>query len=275
MPPIAQFKHTLSRALNRSRAHGEALQAMPLEEVDFATADPRSIVSFRCNLCGRPNAVRFEQLDRETSTCQGCGSTVRFRAIADLLVNALFGQDLRLDEIGPRKDIAGIGLSDADAYALPLARKFDYTNTFFHKEPRLDIANAPQSWAGKYDFVIASDVFEHVVPPISKAFINTRRLLKPGGVFVFTVPFKLDGETVEHFPELFDFSVAMDDGEWTLRNRTIDGRHQTYSDLIFHGGPGSTLEMRVFSRDRANGAIERPSPQCCASRTAHLTTPQE
>src|SRR3954471_14235150 len=128
MPPIAQFKHTLSRALNRSRAHGDALQAMPLEEVDFAAADPRSIVSFRCNLCGRPNSVRFEQLDRETPTCQGCGSTVRFRAIADLLVNALFGQDLRLDEIGPRKDIAGIGLSDADAYALPLARKFDYTN---------------------------------------------------------------------------------------------------------------------------------------------------
>ncbi len=32
-----------------------------------------------------------------------------------------------------------------------------------------------------------------------------------------------------------------------LLNRTADGRLETFDNLVFHGGPGSTLEMRVFS----------------------------
>ena len=43
------------------------------------------------------------------------------------------------------------------------------------------------------------------------------------------------------------------DGTWTLTNRTRDGREERFSELVFHGGPGSTLEMRVFSR----AALER------------------
>ena len=34
-----------------------------------------------------------------------------------------------------------------------------------------------------------------------------------------------------------------------LGNRTRSGAQQIFEDLVFHGGPGSTLEMRVFSRD--------------------------
>ena len=51
-------------------------------------------------------------------------------------------------------------------------------------------------------------------------------------------------------------AVAQDakvDGAWTLTNRTRDGEMQTFTDLVFHGGPGSTLEMRLFSRE----ALER------------------
>lgn len=33
-----------------------------------------------------------------------------------------------------------------------------------------------------------------------------------------------------------------------LVNRTVDGREQVFEDLVFHGGPGTTLEMRVFAR---------------------------
>ncbi len=250
MPPITQFKHTLSRALAHSRAH-EKLPLManvvPMTEVDLLAPNPRTKVRFCCNLCGLHNTVRFEQIERETPSCVACGSTVRFRAIVDLLMDALFGQDLRLDEVPVRRDIRGLGLSDAEAYAVPLAKKFDYLNTYYHMDPRLDIANAPQSMAGKYDFLIASDVFEHVAPPVSKAFVNAWRLLKPGGVFIFTVPFSMDGPTVEHYPELNEFTIVDENGRWTLHNRTVDGRHQTFTDLVFHGGPGSTLEMRMFS----------------------------
>ena len=148
---------------------------------------------------------------------------------------------------------SGIGLSDAHAYAQPLAEKFDYENTYYHTDPRVDIADIDAERVGRYDFLIASDVFEHVLPPVARAFENARRLLKPGGKFIFTVPFSLEPDTREHFPELHDWSLAEVDGTWTLTNRTRDGREQRFSDLVFHGGPGSTLEMRVFSR----AALER------------------
>lgn len=92
-----------------------------------------------------------------------------------------------------------------------------------------------------------------MLPPVARAFKNARRLLKPGGKFIFTVPFSLEPDTREHFPDLHDWSLAETDGTWTPTNRTRDGREERFSDLVFHGGPGSALEMRVFSR----AALER------------------
>ncbi|MFI4924463.1 MAG: hypothetical protein ACHQJ7_04900 [Vicinamibacteria bacterium] len=40
-------------------------------------------------------------------------------------------------------------------------------------------------------------------------------------------------------------------------NRTVDGRTQRFADPVFHGGPGTTLEMRLFSRDALLRAFER------------------
>ena len=39
-------------------------------------------------------------------------------------------------------------------------------------------------------------------------------------------------------------------------NWTADGRIETFDDLVFHGGPGSTLEMRVFSEDALRGLLD-------------------
>jgi len=242
---LAHFK----RALDRTHVAARQAASPPLlANTDLAKAGPKSLVSFRCNICGRACSVRLEALSREAVSCTACDSTVRFRAIVDLLINDLFGSDLRLDEIPVRKDITGVGLSDSTIYGVPLAEKFDYTNTFYHCEPLLDIANPPANLSGRYDFLIASDVFEHVVPPVSRAFANAHQLLKPGGVFVFTVPFTTAPATIEHFPELFDYRIAENKkGRWTLHNRTADGRYQTFGNLVFHGGPGETLEMRMFS----------------------------
>ena len=43
---------------------------------------------------------------------------------------------------------------------------------------------------------------------------------------------------------------------WVLVNRTADGRLQTYDNLVFHGGPGSTLEMRVFNESTLRGLLK-------------------
>jgi SAM-dependent methyltransferase len=205
-------------------------------------------VYFRCNICGGACAAPMSGLSRETSSCRRCGSTVRMRTIVHLLTAELFGRSIALPNLPLRRDVAGIGLSDTPAYADRLAQKLGYTNTFFHCEPRLDIGAASIQLSARYDFIIASDVFEHVAPPVSRAFANARRLLKPHGVFIFSVPYTLEPETREHFPELHDYKLVESGGAWRLENRTVDGRAQVYTDLVFHGGPGSTLEMRLFSR---------------------------
>jgi SAM-dependent methyltransferase len=210
--------------------------------------DSREKVDFHCNVCGAACAAPMDALQREKPSCRRCGSTVRTRTIVHLLTTELFGRSMSIPELPMRRDLVGIGLSDSANYAGRLAEKLGYTNTFFHMEPQLDITAVPERLTARYDFIISSDVFEHVAPPVSRAFVNARRLLKPHGVFVFSVPYTLDPETREHYPELHNYQIVETDGEWRLENRTADGRRQVFQDLVFHGGPGSTLEMRLFSR---------------------------
>jgi len=153
-----------------------------------------------------------------------------------------------LEEVTTRKDLRGLGLTDSENYASRLKVKFNYQNTYFHREPRMDIAaNLPPEKVGIYDFVTSSEIFEHVVPPVGRAFENAYRLLKPGGLLLLSVPYGTQPDTIEHFPELFDFTVAATDDHYVLTNRTREGVIQKFDKLVFHGGPGSTLEMRIFS----------------------------
>lgn len=242
--------------MQASSPFGYALRALPSLRrwlgVEARSAPPTdgatAQVRFRCNLCGNNCAVAPEQIGREIPSCDRCGSTVRFRAMVHLLTEALLGHGVTIPELPLRKDIRGIGLSDAECYAQRLAEKFDYTNTYFHTEPRLNIADVDPARAAEFDFIIASDVFEHVTPPVSMAFANARRLLKRGGALIFSVPFSLEAETLEHFPLLHEFSISETPDGWRLFNRDADGRMHVHDDLVFHGGPGSTLEMRHFSR---------------------------
>jgi len=148
-----------------------------------------------------------------------------------------------------RKNLRGLGLTDWEGYSSALAEKFDYINTYFDQEPRLDISAtdiSPERRAA-YDFIISSEVFEHVVPPVGLAFRNVYEMLKPGGLFVLTVPYGLQLATIEHFPELHQFSVVEHNGVYQLDNVTKTGVSQVFTQLVFHGGPGSTLEMRIFA----------------------------
>jgi len=203
-------------------------------------------VRFRCNICGRRCVAAASALTRENPTCS-CGSSVRLRALVHVLSLELFGQSFALPDFPLRQDIVGIDMSGAATYAEGLKRKLGYTNTFLHKPPRLDITAPDPHWYGCCDFIISSDVFEHVARPVGRAFDNALRLLKPGGVLVLTVPYAKTGQTVEHFPELHDWHIEQRDGRRILFDKTDDGRCKHYDGLVFHGGEGETLEMRVFS----------------------------
>ena len=203
---------------------------------------------FQCNICGANNRVIASTIHREGGACASCGANLRFRSMAAILTQRLFGRIVVLEELEPNRNIRGVGMSDAFCYASRLESKFDYTNTFFHCDPHLDIVQPETNWIGCNDFVVSSDVFEHVAPPVQRAFDNLYALLKPGGVVVFSVPFSLENETQEHIPKLHKFSIREESsGVWVLDNVTTEGEVEQFRDLVFHGGPGTTLEMRLFS----------------------------
>jgi SAM-dependent methyltransferase len=188
-------------------------------------------------------------VDREIPSCRKCGSNVRFRWIVHALSIGLFGRSVPLKEFPRDRKIHGISLSDWGPIAKILARRFDYQNTFLHREPRLDIMDPKSGVDASYDFIVASEVLEHVPPPVQKAFENLARLLKPDGFVVFSSPWESTGDTLEHFPELHDWQVVKFGSDYALLNRTKEGRLEAFENLVFHNGPGNTLEVRVFSID--------------------------
>ncbi len=183
---------------------------------------------------------------RETIDCPGCASTPRLRAIAYLLSMEIFGLPLTLPEFPVLKSVRMLGMSDWEPLAARLAEKFDYTNTFYHQAPRFDVLTMDERHLGRYDVIVSSEVLEHVPPPPDRAFAALHRMLKPDGLLALTVPYTLRAATREHFPGLADFGLVALQDRTVLVNRRPDGTLETFEGLNFHGGDGSTLEMRQF-----------------------------
>ena len=104
-------------------------------------------------------------------------------------------------------------------------------------------------------FQVASEVFEHIPSPVERAFSEAYKLLKPDGVLCLSVPFSLLESNIERFSGLSEFTVATLSGSPVLIHRTREGAIEVREDLIFHGGEGATLEMRIFSREELEKAL--------------------
>jgi SAM-dependent methyltransferase len=170
------------------------------------------------------------------------------RALIYLLSMEVLGKALPLLEFPVQKDRRGLGMTDDASYASLLAEKFDYTNTFYHCEPFLDITETHPDLYGTYDFIISSDVFEHIAPPVERAIKEVCKLLKPEGTLFLSVPSSIEEETIEHYPDLHQYAVVELNGNSIVVNRKKNGSFQVHENPVFHGGNGTTFEMRLFSR---------------------------
>jgi SAM-dependent methyltransferase len=201
------------------------------------------VVSFICNICGEHNHV--ENFATEPASCP-CGSNVRMRALVHLLSMEMFNRTLILAEFPRLKAVRGLGMSDQPCYARLLAEKFDYTNTYYDREPRFDFMERHPERYGTYDFIVSSDVIEHIAPPVERALEECCLLLKPHGFLLVTVYCNPGDSLREHFPDLNQYRIVQVGGRDVLVNRRSDGSLDVRENLVFHGGSGATLEMREF-----------------------------
>src|ERR1035441_3590111 len=161
------------------------------------------MTDFICNVCGSRNHVA--EFAAEPASC-ACGSNVRTRALIHLLSMELFGRNLILADFPRLKSVRALGMSDKECYASILQEKFDYRNTYYDREPRLDFS-------------------------------------QPHGFLVATVPCSSGEMLREHYPDLHEYRILPLGGTPVLVNRRRDGHLEVTDELAFHGGSGTTLEI--------------------------------
>jgi len=215
------------------------------------------LTKYFCNITGQYFTLDNQALGREKS--YKFGFTSRDRAVIYCLMQKLGINTLPLNSFS-NKNIIGIGMSDNHYLSRILSQSFSYINTFFHQSPYLDIYNTQHiSQYTDLDFIICSDVFEHIspYPGLHIAFQHLYRMLKKNtGVLIFSVPYNTT-EHKEHFPSLYDYHIVAENTKYTLHNTTYNGRKEQFTNLCFHDGPGETLEMRQFSQDSIIQYLEK------------------
>ncbi len=201
----------------------------------------------KCNICGSAEIDHTAPFYK----CKSCHSFARMRIVSQFIIKYILNNEytsLNLASKIDRKHIRGIGLSDHHTYSPYLEKIFNYVNTFYHCEPRLDITNS--SDIEKYtelDFIVSTDVFEHTRPPAELAFNNAASMLRKGGILIFSVPTNSDSQTVERYPSLNKYKIVNIEDKYLIINININGTVELFSDPIFHGGIGEAVEMRIFS----------------------------
>jgi len=150
-----------------------------------------------CNLCGW-RGRHFLTFHHRHVLCPQCGSQIRHRLIGAALAHA------PASTAGLAIDGATV-LHFAAEYCLasrfaPRARRYVTADLLPDAGVRLDGTCMPFG-AGLFDVVIACDVLEHI-PDECAMLAEIRRVLKPGGVAVLTVPTADGVETTFEDPSI-------------------------------------------------------------------------
>jgi SAM-dependent methyltransferase len=134
-----------------------------------------------CPICGPTIFVCTGSWLRDDLRCARCRSIPRERAVVCVLSEIAPGwRASRLHEFSP-----------GGAASRFLASSGAYTASHFPDEDLQALSFADES----FDLVVTQDVMEHVVDP-DRAFSEIARVLRPGGIHVFTVPLHPDPTNV-------------------------------------------------------------------------------
>ena len=200
------------------------------------------MAKWSCVICG------FDNIEapavREGMLCARCQSTWRVRATALGVLQGMGCPHVPFPEVPPNWAWKGAGISDHMALSAAFSTKFDYTNTYYHRFPRLDLLNITEDQRGFFGFVVCSDVLEHVPPPADLALQGIAHLLADHGFAILSVPSGgVENPTDEYYPDLIDWEES--DGRVTWSDSS--GNTHIDDDPEFHGGGGQTLAFRLWA----------------------------
>ena len=191
-------------------------QVLALVEEEFASRERPSSTSKKgkasdeassyfgtCSVCGRVGSFLREKETasiRESFKCESCGSSLRYREQARLILEHFSVKGSRnLDELANEPDFQRLDIYEPGLGG-PFRRLFrklpGYCTSYFWEDlvpgqlrdgvQCQDLMNLTFE-DDTFDLVITSDIFEHVRKPFV-GFSEVNRVLKPGGVHVFSVP---------------------------------------------------------------------------------------
>jgi len=158
---------------------------------------------FVCNICnfdleyqlGRNLTDEEIIMYRESLDCKNCHSISRDRIMMWALANSIEKKDI-LSDLSENKKIRIIESTATRGHTKILDNKFHYLNIEYSPD-MMKVNKNPDKFADfenlhfddeYFDYVLASDVFEHIRLD-DKAFKEVFRTLKPDGYFLMTVPF--------------------------------------------------------------------------------------
>lgn len=215
--------------------------------------------TFTCNVCGSSGRPFFDFPDlelrrshrigeiRETLQCQTCGATMRHRTLVTGLLRTA-GQALcrsfsTVEELKAH-GLASLAVLDSDAFS-PTSKRLRVLPTYavssFEPDKAMGTLLGPNHYNidleridfpdESFDIVMTSDVMEHV-RDIDAAHREIARVLKPGGYYIFTVPYD---------PACSSHHVLVD---------TTGGTDRFVVPPQYHGDPltGGVLAYRVFGQ---------------------------
>lgn len=155
----------------------------------------------KCSCCGEQSVFyRRHRSLREGYSCEHCRASMRYRGQADLLV-LLFGKSKNtcLAELAADPEFSKLSIFEPGLTG-PFRTFFEsfenYQNSFFWGDVELGTERDGVRCENlekltladdTIDLMISSDILEHVRKPMD-AFKETHRVLKTGGVHVFSVP---------------------------------------------------------------------------------------
>ncbi|ARE81809.1 hypothetical protein ROSMUCSMR3_00303 [Roseovarius mucosus] len=156
-----------------------------------------------CAICGHVGVFRRgdHRSLRESYPCPNCRFTMRWRDQAAVILDEFGrGQALSIDELVARGFLSNVAVYEP-ALRGPFVARFNtlphYTRSYFRPDLAIG-ALAPDGVRNEnltkltfdedsFDLIITSDVMEHL-PDVESAFAETLRVLRPGGIHVFTIP---------------------------------------------------------------------------------------